>query len=350
MRQQLRGSRLPNLLIVGVGKCGTTSLFDYLAQHPDICPAKVKETYFFGPLMFEQGPLPPLTLYETFFAQCENQMYRLEATPVYAHGGPRIHAAIHASLPAARFLLCLRDPIERLWSEFRWFKGRNNLIPMVDANPPVRQVWAISRPAIPPKMTFEEYLDICLRLRSTGDDLRRENVWFRGVSNSCFGEYIPAWLDMFGDRTRIVFFESLVRDPCRAVEEICGWLNLDASPVSTIDFSAKNVTTKSRSSALQRGAYLAYGAVKGSLNNHPRLKELLAAAYQKANQVPDRSTLSSEVRRSLEALFKDDKKQLRACLEQHGYRDVPNWLSPDSRDSHRGLPRQIENNSNPADA
>ncbi len=34
---------LPNLIIAGVGKAATTSLFAYLSAHPDICPARVKE-------------------------------------------------------------------------------------------------------------------------------------------------------------------------------------------------------------------------------------------------------------------------------------------------------------------
>ena len=44
--------RLPNLVIAGVPKAGTTSLFNYLAQHPDICPSDVKETRYFEPLRY----------------------------------------------------------------------------------------------------------------------------------------------------------------------------------------------------------------------------------------------------------------------------------------------------------
>ncbi len=45
-------ARVPNLVIVGVVKSGTTSLFNYLSQHPDICPSDVKETRYFDPLRF----------------------------------------------------------------------------------------------------------------------------------------------------------------------------------------------------------------------------------------------------------------------------------------------------------
>ena len=51
--------RLPNLVIVGVGKAGTTSLFHYLRQHPDICGSDIKELRFLNPLRRGE-PLAPL--------------------------------------------------------------------------------------------------------------------------------------------------------------------------------------------------------------------------------------------------------------------------------------------------
>ena len=54
--------RLPNLLIVGVAKAATTSLFQYLAQHPDIFPAELKELRYFTPLRYAE-PLPPIGSY-----------------------------------------------------------------------------------------------------------------------------------------------------------------------------------------------------------------------------------------------------------------------------------------------
>jgi hypothetical protein len=47
--------RLPNLVIAGVGAAGTTSLFYYLIQHPDICGSNVKEVRYFTPVKQSTG-------------------------------------------------------------------------------------------------------------------------------------------------------------------------------------------------------------------------------------------------------------------------------------------------------
>ncbi len=63
--------RLPNLIIAGVGKAGTTSLFWYLSQHPGICASDVKEIQYFTPLSEGDGVLPPLSEYARHFAACD---------------------------------------------------------------------------------------------------------------------------------------------------------------------------------------------------------------------------------------------------------------------------------------
>ncbi len=93
------GGALPNLLIAGVPKGGTSSLFRYLAQHPDICPASVKEIAFFNPLRREGGTLPSLDTYRKHFAHCEGEEYAMEATPSYCYGAKRMIEAI--SRPSA---------------------------------------------------------------------------------------------------------------------------------------------------------------------------------------------------------------------------------------------------------
>src|SRR3712207_9448996 len=65
-------ARLPNLIIAGVGKGGTTSLFRYLGQHPQVCASRVKELRYFQSLRYGE-PMAPLDQYTRHFAHWNGQ-------------------------------------------------------------------------------------------------------------------------------------------------------------------------------------------------------------------------------------------------------------------------------------
>src|SRR5205809_803028 len=78
--------RLANLVVIGVSKAGTTSLFESLGTHPDIGLSDHKELRYFTPLRYGQ-PLAPLASYSEHFRDCVEERYAVEATPGYFYGG-----------------------------------------------------------------------------------------------------------------------------------------------------------------------------------------------------------------------------------------------------------------------
>src|SRR5665809_53913 len=116
--------RLPNLLIAGVSRAGTTSLFRYLGQHPDVCASDVKELRYFTPLRYGDPP-GPVETYAAHFGGCADTRYRLEATPGYFYGGRALARGIHEVCPAdSRVVVSLRSPADRCWSWFSFVKSR----------------------------------------------------------------------------------------------------------------------------------------------------------------------------------------------------------------------------------
>src|SRR3954454_22208791 len=79
-------SRLANLVVIGVNKAGTTSLFDYLGRHPDIGLSGRKELRYFTPLRYGE-PLEPVASYAEHFRHCLEERFAVEATPGYFYGG-----------------------------------------------------------------------------------------------------------------------------------------------------------------------------------------------------------------------------------------------------------------------
>lgn len=111
---------MPDFLIIGTQKGGTTSLYNYLIQHPQILPAAQKEIHFFD-LNFERG----LDWYESQFPQDVKGQNRVtgEASPYYLFH-PLVPPRVKRLFPEVKLIVMLRNPVMRAWShynhEVRW--------------------------------------------------------------------------------------------------------------------------------------------------------------------------------------------------------------------------------------
>jgi hypothetical protein len=297
--------RLPNLLIAGVGKAGTTSLFWYLSQHPDVCASAAKEPrYFRFPDDDPDAELPPIETYARHFVHCGAQRYVMEASPQYFKGGTRTITAIRRTLYEPRIILMFRDPLDRMWSEYRFRKSRLTL---------------------PESITFDAYVAECERVRDEGLPRTPETQAFYTLAGGAYADLARDWLDAFGDDIRVWFFEDMVADPSAFVAEVCRWLGIDAAPARVIDYTVENRTAEVRSRAMQRVA-LAANAEGGLLRNRRRLKAPLRAIYYAINRGSRRERMSPETRRGLEQTFAGPNAALAAELRRRGYRDLPGWL------------------------
>ncbi|MEC4894477.1 MAG: sulfotransferase domain-containing protein [Oscillatoria sp. PMC 1051.18] len=109
--------RLPDFIIIGVAKGGTTSLFQYLATHPNIAFSTAKETnYFYN--HFDEG----LSWYKSYFPlqQWLTNSNTLvgEASPDYFCRSTTVPKRIENLLPHAKLILLLRNPIDRAYSHY----------------------------------------------------------------------------------------------------------------------------------------------------------------------------------------------------------------------------------------
>jgi hypothetical protein len=108
---------LPNFLIAGAAKCGTTSLAAWLACHPDVFIPPSKELHFF---QLDEGWAKGLDWYASQFADAAAVG---EGTPAYMFH-PHAVERIERSLPGVRIVVCLRDPVDRAFSHYlHWHDG-----------------------------------------------------------------------------------------------------------------------------------------------------------------------------------------------------------------------------------
>jgi hypothetical protein len=107
-------TRLPNLVVVGAAKAGTTSLHNYLDLHPDIAMSEDKEMRFFS----DPDCRSWIGHYQDYFRA--DARYRGESTPQYTKWPlfPGVADRLAELAPDARLIYVVRDPIERLVAEY----------------------------------------------------------------------------------------------------------------------------------------------------------------------------------------------------------------------------------------
>ncbi len=300
---------LPDFFILGAAKGGTSSLFRYFGEHPDIHIPPVKEPWFFSfPLhpgpedrMPNLGdPVTDLDSYVRLFAACSPGQITGEASPSYLFTYRTAIAGIRSIYPeeAARnlkFFITLRNPVDRAWSMY----------------------WTFAR-VLKEDLEFEEAIapETIARRRAEGAKLFKDYI---GVGR--YTEQIKAWQDAFGaERIQIILFDDLKRDATGVCREAFTFLGVD--PDFQPDTSRiYNVSGKPRSKGFIR-MLLSDNPVKSafkavvSRDNRRKLKNLIGRrALAKVEMAP-------ETRRRLQDIYRDEILQLQDVLQ----RDLSSWL------------------------
>lgn len=298
--------------MAGVTKAGTSSLFWYLIQHPDICPpSDRKEIDFFTPLRYGKPTKGTLGDYSEYFAHCAGHRYRLDASPHYFDGGPPVIEAIRESLPDVFLIVILRDPVKRFWSTFRNRKEGGNL---------GREV------------TFAQYFEECVAVHRSGRHRSEEFRHYRSLSEGVYIRPLREWFDSFDEQVRVFFFEDLVERPNDVVADVCNWLEVDIAPAAHFDFAARNKTVDPRSVRLSQWAHRLNFRVDPMLRRAPAVKELARRGYEVLNGRKQGEVLSEAERLAVRRFYEPANRALYEELTRRGYTDLPPWLQIEAFD------------------
>jgi hypothetical protein len=302
----MSNGRVANLVIAGVPKAGTGSLFAYLAQHPEICGSDEKETGYFNHFDPQRhtGPPPPIEDYARHFAHCAGERYALEATPTYSYSGRPVIAAIRTLLGRPKIIIILRNPVDRLWSAYTFQRSVGNLASIA---------------------SFPAYLEIVEQRRRDGRGIVPGDG-LHGLHIGFYADYLGDWLGEFGEDLRVVFAEDLRSDPRAVVAGLCSWLGIDTGVVPSLDLGARNVTRHPRS---RRFAAAARSIKRGGERLHllpPALHQGLRRTYVRLNTGDLSERFDSGLRAHVEDLYRESNAVTGQLLAAHGYAGLPGWL------------------------
>ncbi|MCC5922413.1 MAG: sulfotransferase [Crocinitomicaceae bacterium] len=210
----------PNFIIVGVARCGTTSLYHYLKQHPQIGFPKVKEPKYFsssGIVFPHNGPgdhtvdakiIRDKKQYYDLFADLNDFKAIGEASSDYFYYHKNTVPAIKQELGDVKIILCFRNPIERAYSAY------SNLL-------------RDSRETI----TFDEAISL------EEERIAKNYDWMWAYKKGgLYAEGLKLFQDTFSN-VKVILLEDLEREPKRILEDVFEFLEVD--PYDNIDVSTK---------------------------------------------------------------------------------------------------------------
>jgi len=202
---------LPNFLIVGAAKSGTTALYRYLLQHPAIfMPTGIKETFFFSSInkdtykhprsVYAMDAVETLEGYEALFSGADVCQARGEACVAYLYfhekSIPRIRQVLGTG---CKFIITLRHPVERAFSNYL-HHSRDGL----------------------ENVSFESAL--------AQEEGREQQEWWWGFQYKKMSMYcsqVEAYLDAFGENNvKIVLYEDISTKPVETLQDIFAFLGV----------------------------------------------------------------------------------------------------------------------------
>jgi Sulfotransferase domain len=290
------------LIIGGSTKCGTTSVFNYLEFHPQVCACSMKESRYFWydtyPLIAAGRSADKSAGFDSLFTCKSDQLVRLEATPDYLYSIESAQA-IKQSLNKVRFVFILREPVDRLRSWYK-FARMNGLLEAT--------------------ISFSQYID----MQKSGSD-KNTPQHLRALEQGLYFSFLQTYIDMFGsDKIKVLFYEDLAADPKAFCVEICEFASIDASYFNDFSFRIYNPSVAAKNVKL----HTMFRKMKRTVRPFTRMfgdsirKRLKLAGYRAGKAFTSANSSSEEMDLSLSPLqlqwienyYVKDKEQLKSYL------------------------------------
>jgi len=319
---------LPNFFVLGAAKCGTTALYHYLKQHPQIFMCPIKEPGFFALTQIESEfqqvldhapkaciqesteryqwfmkKVRDLAAYSALYDGVANETAIGEASPFYLYW-PGTAKCIRQYVPDAKLIAILRDPVERAYSAFAHYT----------------------------RLGIEPFADFRRALRAE-DITKRNPCWGHRhyLRQGFYAEQLKPYYATF-DRSRIkvYLYDDLKADAAGLMQDIYRFLEVDDTfvPQVAVKHNVGKFPERKALHSLLSKSNPVRKILKPFLPAKMRAKmREFARHLRNRNMRGAKPGLSPEIRRELLTVFRDDILQLQDLIQ----RDLSGWLEETKR-------------------
>jgi hypothetical protein len=325
---------LPNCLVIGAPRSGTTSVYEYLNAHPDVYMSPVKEPDFFSRTTLDavhrpdsgSGRTPEendrcraalqadLDQYLALFAGASDEKIRGEASAIYL-GHPTAAEHIRRYVPDVKLIAILRDPAERIYSHYLHAKR-------------IQAEYSRTAPdggagerSLDEK--FAEVVECAYRHGFSGPAITDPEVWVR---SGFYFRHLTRFRSLFPEQQlRVFLFEDLVRDARGLMADIFGFLEVDELFVLPTT-EAFNATVVPRSRGLFRFFTTRNSVMRFARSVSPPLVRAVVMRTRNRVLASSKPELQAELRHKLVSIYREDINQLQGLLS----RDLSAWLDEEN--------------------
>ncbi|WP_289053039.1 sulfotransferase domain-containing protein [uncultured Aliiroseovarius sp.] len=218
--------KVPNLFVIGVAKAGSTSLLQWLSDHPEIGRSLENEPrYLMDPdellcpdRSFSSCGLEGYSeLYEDAIGE-DGIRYLIDVTPLYFY--QHTAQSIIPTLNEPKVMMTLRQPSKRIYSLYRYAYHNMSLLP--------------------DGMSFAEFVQH-LEQGESSSVIRGKPLLQDAIFHCHYSKHVRNWVSLVGEKNFFVsIFEETVAHPTKAVREIAGFLGIDPEFYRNYSFTPQN--------------------------------------------------------------------------------------------------------------
>jgi len=302
---------LPNFIIAGATRSGTTSLYYYLNQHPEISFPQLKEPRYFSTIHLklpQTGPsddtvdkklIKSFEQYKDLYKNIENKMVG-DASSEYLYHHTNSAKEIHKALGDIPIIVILRNPVERAFSAY------NNLV-RDDRE----------------SLDFEQAVE--------AEEVRKKQNWdmmWAYKSVGLYSEQVKTFKSIFSN-VKVLIFDEFAKDPSNILKDVFEFLKVN--PNFEVDTSTRyshsgKPKNKLLSKLSSRQNKFFYGIRVLALKTIPR-----KYIEKVASKTLEKSIIPEKTKKSLELFFKDDIEKLESVINK----DLTLWKSSNRKDKVR---------------
>jgi hypothetical protein len=300
----------PDFIIIGAPKAGTTSLYHYLRQHPEVYMPEHKEPHFFayeGETLTFRGPgddwlneaaVTTTEEYQSLFEEAPEDAVTGESSAMYLYE-EEVSERIDSYCPDSQLIAVLRDPVERAYSSYMHLRR--------DGREPIG--------------SFEEAV--------AAEERRIEQGWAPLWHYTRMSEYADQVqrFQLFEERDQlhVFLFEDLVENTDRVVQEIFRLIGVDETfdPDTEVKYNPSGIATSQAVHDFISQPHSLKEWIKPLIPTSIRSK--IARSLKRLN-LKSKPELSPRVRRKLISHFRSDIFELQDNIQ----RDLSGWLRVDT--------------------
>jgi sulfotransferase family protein len=304
---------MPNFFIIGAQKAGTTSLYHYLNQHPQIYMSPIKEPFFFDHEISPNGEVVQqefggrqqaprfvnIEQYCTLFRAAKGETAIGEASPLYIYA-PGTPERIKKYVPEARSIALLRNPADRAYSAF---------------------LHAV-------RIGAEPLTDFAQALQREEDRIRDNwHYVFHYRTRGLYHAQLKRYYEVFGrERVGVWLYEDLRDDPASVTQDVFRFLEVDDTFVA--DTSSRHnpagVPESEAARAMMRMTDTSVGVLRNAVpptsKIFPFVSKMRRAVQSRVLTEPP--PIDPEIRTELIKGYREDILKLQVLIG----RDLSMWL------------------------